>query len=487
MFSWHRTSSQPQPLSIIGNQPDALPQRTPRLQSLHGFVFLNEISNSNHFLCRGVAESFSDAVVHPAPHVFYGSLENTFSWFKDKQHLHEYISAQDGFSQNRIVFASNILHGFFYGLLTNRGGILFADSENIEYARFRRSITWDDWIEATKEFIAMLSFSKGKKQEYQKQTESLAKHMQNLRLHIPAGVPPQISQSDLQHRFGLFATDIWLQWSRFTNNSLPMQNLSHVLNPTNYTTTSSDAFPNSYSFRPSEIPLLFSETFFRCASNISELNSQSIRFGIKSFESILRCNDGLLFRTRHELVAPIFIREKLAERIIDGCVELAKKNMHATTSEHTLGIRVVVEPSWVESFEIVPLSIQVEQARSNSLFSLSNRTKSAQDVAFSLSTERIGTVSAAQPPLELLRFAAMHHPICLLRTPWEADFSKFSTKHLRYMETQNDHDYFLVQLEKNSPLLWARSAVSLRSTVVNERQMTCVGICAAPIDGATIP
>lgn len=487
MFSCHRKLTEPQPLSIIGNRPETALTRMPKLRPLHGFVFSNEISDSSNLLYRELAESFSDAVVHPAPNIFHGSLENTFDWFKDKQRLHEYISAQASISQSRVVFSSNLLHGFFYGTLANRSGILFADHENIEYMRLRLSISWNEWVDTVKDFVSMLNFSKVKKNEYQKQIESLSKHMQNLRLHIPAGVPPQIPKSDLQQRFGVFAANIWFQWAHFSENTLPIQNLEQPVNPANYIAKSSDVFPDTCSFSLTKTSQLFLETFFHCINGVAKINSQSTRFGIKSFESIFNCNDGLLFKTRHELIAPIFNRDKLAERIVAGCIELAKNGIQASKPKEHEGVRVVVEPRWIESCEIIPLSIHAEQARNTSIFSLSNRSKSIQDVAFSLSVERIGSVKAPQAPLEFFRFAARHHPICLLRTPWESDFSKISTAHLRYMETNNDFDYFLVRICNNSPLLWARSAVSLRSKANNQRRMTCVGICAAPPDETTVP
>jgi hypothetical protein len=479
MQHWRTPSSQSKIFPQEHLRSESGTQRIPQGRPLHGLVFAQELSTTNHIQCQEISESFSDAIIRPAAHIFYGTLQNTLPWFKDKQHLYEYVSAHDGSSQNRIVFATNLMHGYFYGTLTQQSGVLFADQENMEYARFRRSITWEEWIKASQEFIILLNFPKGKKDQLQREVERLAKHMQNLRMHIPAGVPLQIEKSDLQLRFGEFATSLWLQWTKFEACEWPLLNLNPPVNPSLYAAQSSDVFPNSFAYQPSETPLIFTSTFFRCLENISNLNSQSTRHGIKSFESIIRCNDGLEFCSNHELIAPIFDSEKTSKQILDGCIEVAKRKIHQPNTNTQEGLRTVIETTWVESIQIIPLAIQVEYARGFSLFECAGRNRSTQEVAFSLSTERIGDIQNPHLPYDIFRYTAQYHPLCLLRTPWEIAFHKLHPTQIRYMETLEDFDYYIIQANLEQPPLWTRSPTHLRHLPFSEREPQCLGLWAS--------
>jgi hypothetical protein len=451
---------------------------------LHSVILTNSLSRTNTHQCLTLANIFSDAPQIISHNALYASLGHTRFWFQDDSHILQKIAEGEVPLNKKVIFGENLLHTFFFAILTRREGIQFLNTNSLPLRRMLKTVSWKQWLHAAQKFTSFLDISTSEKTKNSVALSQFANNMQDLRIAKPSFVPQSIGKNELTARFGSFVTKMWLEWRN--QESLPWVFHHHETPtlPEDFTASSDDIFPSNTSIAISEIENVFRETFFKSLEKVAALNTPFDAHGLLDFTCRLHGNANCIQETSLHLAVPVFKRHKLSERVVQSCASTISKNTRNPSSEMgSQGIRTVPEIAWIERIEIIPQSISLQQNTVGTLFETEAAQK-ALEVKNTLLMKEIGKVFT---PVEtehntLYAFSMHNESFIHLRHPRNFVFGDQVPKKVVFAKTEGDIDFFQVHFPGNENIHWMSAPSQLRNKPFSQREPILLGFCAEPID-----
>lgn len=393
--------------ALLGGEDDAC---------RHVFVFARGLAEAELHEARRVAECVSDAVRRPAPHLFVGSLHNTWTYFGSEEALRRAVRLRMRRTHADLrpctVFARHLVRGFFYAHEKTSGAngasgvngangktdalVTFATASALPYRRFTARITWEKWIEGVLAFLGLLQIPISTQEREAERLLHFVEQARNLHVETPGGFPELLPAADLERRFGAFVMHLWRAWcegdpadepragalaeiaagardrprkeSGFTHVLPPLRHLSEGLYGCELLTRGEEveSHRDAVCVPLSELATLFRETVFLCLERITAMSTLGRQYGLKSFRLEVRFDGEQEHVQDVDLVYAIHARDKHTEAVVDRITETLPSISHEIRSE--------TEPSFfmhvtrVESLAVTPTRIVCREVSTDALF-----------------------------------------------------------------------------------------------------------------------